>query len=340
MAGATSGAGGSVAGGTGGAAIAGSTAGGAAGNAGTGGAATGGTGDMGGEGGEAMGGEGGEPGGTGGGGMAGVGGAGAGGGGAGGKAGGGAGGAGAGGGGAGGAGAGGKAGGGAGGAGAGGKAGGAGAGGGGAGGAGAGGKAGGGAGGTTGGAGASGGGSGGSGGATSMAPNLFFSEYVEGNNVADAFEVYNASGAAVNLAGCEVRVSYAGAGSSAVTLTGTLAAGDVFVLCLGNISFACDSTVGALSDLSGDDSVVLACNNVTLDVIGQVGIDPGVEWGTGMTGTQNQTLRRMCNVTIGERNPTNPFNPADEWVGRAVDNISGLGGRLCPCTAANQNICP
>jgi uncharacterized protein len=81
---------------------------------------------------------------------------------------------------------------------------------------------------------------------------------------------------------------------------------------------------------------------VTLDIIGQYGMmmDPGAEWGTRATGTQDATLRRNCNVTTGDRNATNAFNPAAEWTGRAADNISGLGGRLCPCNAANENICP
>jgi hypothetical protein len=102
----------------------------------------------------------------------------------------------------------------------------------------------------------------------------------------------------------------------------------------------------ALPDLTGDDAVELACpvgaNMVTLDIIGRygMGLDPGAEWGMGATGTQNATLRRNCSVTTGDRNATNPFNPATQWTGRAADNISGLGGRLCPCMTANQNICP
>jgi len=189
-------------------------------------------------------------------------------------------------------------------------------------------------------------GAGGSGGMP-MAPNLYFSEYVEGTNVADAFEVFNASGAPVNLAGCEIRVHYqAAVASTPLPLSGTIAANDVFVVCLGNISFACNIVTTTLPDLSGDDAVELVCpvgaNMTPLDIIGQYGmnLDPGAEWGMGMNGTQNATLRRNCAVTTGERNATNPFTPGTEWTGRTADNISGLGGRLCPCTTANQNICP
>ncbi len=344
--GSSSGAGGSVTGGNAGTGTsgAGTGGGGGAGTGGAGGSAgsagSGGAG-MGGEGGDSMGGEGGEAGTTMGG-MSGVGGAGAGG--AGGK----------GGAGAGGAGAGGKGGAGAGGAGAGGKggAGAGGAGGAGAGGAGAGGKGGAGAGGAgaggggAGGAGAGGGGAGGAGGGTMMAPNLYFSEYVEGDTVADAFEIYNATNAAVSLAGCEVRVHYAAAvGSTSVTLSGSLASNDVYVVCLARISTACDLVTGGLNDLSGDDSVELVCpvngTMTPLDIIGQYGmnLDPGAEWGNN-PGTQDQTLRRRCidNLT-GDRNPTNAFAVNPEWRGFAVDNVSGLGARTCPCPMVDLT-CP
>jgi len=316
----TGGSAGSVTGGTSGA------GGNVAGSGGSGG--SGGTGGEGGDGGEgALGGEGGEAGttgGTGGAGMGGKGGAGSGGGGAG------SGGAGSGGGGAGSGGAG-SGGGGAG-------SGGAGSGGGGAGsgGAGSGGTAGGGAGGT-----------GGTGGMPPMIPNLYFSEYVEGNTISDAFEIFNATNAAVSLNGCEVRVHYqAAVGSTAATLMGSLPAGDVYVMCLQNrISTACDVVVGALADLSGDDAVELVCpvggTMTVIDVLGRygMGFDPGAQWGTGANGTQNNTLRRNCAVTLGDRNATNLFNPATQWTGFGADNVSGLGARTCPCPMVDLT-CP
>ena len=318
----TSGSGGNVTGGAAGSSTGGNVTGGAAGRAGasgsSGSAGEGGAG-MGGEGGEPMGGEGGEPtggtagssmGGAGMGGTAGVGGAGMGG-----KAGAGAGGVG-----------------------------GAGAGGGGVGGAGAGGAGAGGAG--AGGAGAGGGGMGGMGGMPPMAPNLYFSEYVEGDTIADAFEIYNASGSTVNLTGCEIRVHYAAAAASTpFALSGMLASEDVLVLCLARIHSACVVTTG-LTDLSGDDSVELVCpvggTMTTLDIIGQYGanLDPGQQWGgTGMDpGTQNATLRRRCSVMSGDRNATNAFDP-DVWRGFDADNVSGLGARTCPCPTQDLT-CP
>jgi hypothetical protein len=189
---------------------------------------------------------------------------------------------------------------------------------------------------------------GGAGGAPAMAPNLYFSEYIEGNTIADAFEIYNASGATVNLAGCEIRVHYQAATmSTPYVLSGMLASQDVVVVCLARISTACDLIAGTLPDLTGDDSVELVCpvggTMTTLDIIGQygAGLDPGAEWGgSGMDpGTQNQTLRRRCSVTSGDRNATNAFDPDDGWRGFAADNVSGLGARTCPCPTTDLT-CP
>jgi hypothetical protein len=316
---ATGGVSGSAGSSTGGA---GGTAG-SAGSAGSAGTGTGGEGGFGGEGGEGEGGEGGTT-------TGGVGGAGAGGAGMAGKGG-----------------TGGKGGAGAGGAGSGGKAGGGGTGG-------SGGKAGGGGAGDSGGtagaggaagsggtAGAGAGGGGGTGGMPPVTPNLYFSEYYEGSatNEADAFEIFNATNMSVSLNGCEVRVHYAAAaGSTSVTLMGSLAAGDVFVLCRGSrITTACDSVVAALPDLSGDDAVELVCSvggtTTILDVIGRygMGVDPGASWGSGTTSTQNNTLRRDCDVTQGDRTPGNVFNPSAQWTGFGANNVSGLGARTCPC---------
>jgi hypothetical protein len=178
-----------------------------------------------------------------------------------------------------------------------------------------------------------------------MAPNLYFSEYIEGDAVADAFEVYNATNASVNLSACEILVHYqAAASSTSITLSGMLAADEVYVVCLANISTACDLVVNGFTDLTGDDAVEIACmvNGVMtpLDIIGAYGVaDPGEEWGTN-PGTQNQTLRRRCigNLT-GDRNATNTFNPDPTWRGFAVDTINGLGVRTCPCPMVDTT-CP
>jgi hypothetical protein len=67
---------------------------------------------------------------------------------------------------------------------------------------------------------------------------------------------------------------------------------------------------------------------VVIDSIGQQGVDPGTEWGTGLTSTMDNTLRRKPTIEAGDTNPTDAFDPAAEWDGFANDTFDGLGGHL------------
>ncbi|WP_206367642.1 hypothetical protein [Sphingomonas piscis] len=62
-----------------------------------------------------------------------------------------------------------------------------------------------------------------------------------------------------------------------------------------------------------------------VDSFGQVGADPGTEWGTGLASTADNTLVRSATVTSGDTNPFDAFNPADQWTGYANDTTSNLG---------------
>src|SRR5439155_23022130 len=116
-----------------------------------------------------------------------------------------------------------------------------------------------------------------------------------------------------------------------VNLTGTVADGDVFVLAPTTAAAAilaqADQTTTS-SFYNGDDAVVLRRGGTTgqiLDVIGQVGVDPGTEWGTGLTSTADNTLRRLPTVTAGDTNPDDAFDPAAQWQGFPTDTFDGLG---------------
>ena len=116
---------------------------------------------------------------------------------------------------------------------------------------------------------------------------LFFSEYIEGSSNNKALEIYNGTGAAVNLAADDYNVQMFFNGSPVPTLTinltGTVADGDVFVLA----QSSANATILAQADqtngsgwFNGDDAVVLRKGAAIIDVIGQIGFDPGTEWGT------------------------------------------------------------
>ena len=57
-----------------------------------------------------------------------------------------------------------------------------------------------------------------------------------------------------------------------------------------------------------------APGDVVVDSIGQVGVDPVTEWGTGLTSTVDNTLRRDADVR-GRPNPSDAFDPASSgWL--------------------------
>jgi hypothetical protein len=62
-----------------------------------------------------------------------------------------------------------------------------------------------------------------------------------------------------------------------------------------------------------------------IDVIGQIGTDPGTEWGTGLASTADNTLRRKAGIEAGDGDGSDAFDPATQWLGFATDTVDGLG---------------
>jgi hypothetical protein len=182
----------------------------------------------------------------------------------------------------------------------------------------------------------------------SAAPTeLFFSEYIEGTSNNKALEIYNGTGAGVDLAtaGYNVQMFFNGSATAGLTinLTGTVASGDVFVLAQSaagaTILAQADQTNGA-GWFNGDDAVVLRVGTTVIDVVGQIGLDPGTEWGTGLTSTSDNTLRRKPTIEAGDTNGSDAFDPSLEWDGFATDTFGGLGTHLTPaldCAAVVGN---
>ncbi|WP_185994656.1 ExeM/NucH family extracellular endonuclease [Nocardioides campestrisoli] len=164
---------------------------------------------------------------------------------------------------------------------------------------------------------------------------LLLSEYVEGSSNNKAVEVYNGTGAPVDLAaqGYALRMFFNGSATAGLTvpLTGTVAAGDVFVLAHASASpeilQQADQTSGA-AFFNGDDALVLVKGDAVVDSLGQVGVDPGTEWGTGLTSTADNTLRRKASVTAGDLDPGDTFDPGLEWDGFETNTFDGLGSHL------------
>lgn len=168
--------------------------------------------------------------------------------------------------------------------------------------------------------------------AVAASGDLFISEYIEGSSNNKAIEIYNPSGASVDLAASGYQLQQYSNGSPTVGLTinlsGTVAAGDVFVFAhaLAGAAILAQADQSAnLGLFNGDDAVALVKGGVIVDVIGQIGVDPGTEWGTGLASTADNTLRRNAGITTGDTDGSNPFDPAAEWTGFPVDTFDGLG---------------
>lgn len=176
----------------------------------------------------------------------------------------------------------------------------------------------------------------GSPGGTFAGPELFFSQYVEGSGSNKAIEISNLGSSPVSLDGYVLQLYSNGntEPNSTDALSGTVGGQDVLVLYNSGADQAIidvgDATSGAVN-WNGDDAIVLVNpQGAVADSIGQVGFDPGSEWGNAQIGTQNATLCRNADVTTGDVDPTDVFDPAVEWSALPSDDFTGLG-EIGPC---------
>ncbi|PBQ33393.1 hypothetical protein CNR22_16935 [Sphingobacteriaceae bacterium] len=171
--------------------------------------------------------------------------------------------------------------------------------------------------------------------------DLFISEYVEGSSFNKAIELYNGTNAAIDLAsGQYVLESYFNGSTSSTTLalTGTIVPGGVFIIAHAQATLFVtpDMTSSSVINFNGDDAVVLRKGGATgtiLDVIGQVGYDPGTQWGSNDTCTLNRTMRRKITICTGDITTTNTFYTSPEWDGYSQDVFGGLGTHSTTCSS-------
>ncbi|SEJ23262.1 ExeM/NucH family extracellular endonuclease [Demequina mangrovi] len=161
--------------------------------------------------------------------------------------------------------------------------------------------------------------------ASAAAPDLFISEYVEGSGFNKAVEIFNGTGAAVDLADYAVVPYHNGSTDpyTTIELSGTLEPGDVFVVASSTTSSTND--VAALADLTtgsvawnGNDAVLLTHDGATIDVLGTVGDDSN--WGA------NVTLRRLESICAGAA-----AYSAGDWDSYASNTVDGLGTHTASC---------
>ncbi len=170
------------------------------------------------------------------------------------------------------------------------------------------------------------------------ATDLIISEYVEGTGSNKYIELYNNTGAAVNLNNYKLRL-FANGGTTAVqdiTLSGTL--NDQSTIVYKNASataYTGTATVCDATNYNGNDAVALykISTSSYVDIFGRIGENPGTAWTSGSFTTLDKTLVRNSNITSGVTvNPASGFPTlATEWTQNNVDVVSFLGSHTMAC---------
>lgn len=161
------------------------------------------------------------------------------------------------------------------------------------------------------------------------ADDLIMSEYIEGSSYNKAIELYNDTGSNIDLTGYTLEFYFNGNTSPlrTIDLLGSVDSGDVFVIAqsqaASDILDQADQTDSSTSWFNGDDAIVLKNNGTIIDSIGQVGFDPGSEWGNGDTSTKDNTLYRTS--LIADIDPSDEFDPTVLWQGEAKNTFADIG---------------
>jgi hypothetical protein len=187
------------------------------------------------------------------------------------------------------------------------------------------------------------------------ASDLFISEYIEGSSNNKYIEIFNGTGAAVDLSNYELR-SYSNGATTFTSnvLSGTLANNTTIVYRNSSAAiFAGTTTIASAVNFNGDDAVSLFKISTTslVDIFGRIGSDPGTEWtGDGGYSTVNKTLVRKATVSGGVTvSPTGTGVTAfttltTEWDLFDIDTVSNLGshtfagGSSSTLIVDNQNV--
>lgn len=152
--------------------------------------------------------------------------------------------------------------------------------------------------------------------------DLIFSEYIEGSSFNKAIELRNTGDATIDLSQYAVELYSNGSTSlnTALTLSGTLAVGDVYVIANNQaaqeILDVTDTTSG-VANFNGNDVVLLREIDTVVDRIGQLG--SADNFGA------NVTLVRKAGISEGDADFNAAFDPTEQWDSYPSNTFAYLG---------------
>ena len=174
--------------------------------------------------------------------------------------------------------------------------------------------------------------------AAATASDLLISEYIEGSSMNKAVELYNGTGASINLSSYSLSLYSNGSTSpqSEVNLSGTLANGETFVVYHGSAATAIKAQGNLRNDsvinFNGDDALVLEKSGAAIDSVGQTG--------ARVNNIADVTLVRNADVTSGDRVINDAFNPSAQWTAYPSDTFSKLGAHTMNGSGTAPNEAP
>lgn len=157
-----------------------------------------------------------------------------------------------------------------------------------------------------------------------FASELFISMYVEGApGNRKAIQIFNGTGQTVNLSTYAIRLGVNGANwSTTISLSGTIAHGDVFVVRNGaDGGWTADLSSTSLN-FNGDDAIGLFKGETLIDIFGVINQDPGSGWSLSGPGNGSDTVDKVVARNSDVISPKTTWDRNEWYVALAIPNAT------------------
>jgi hypothetical protein len=167
---------------------------------------------------------------------------------------------------------------------------------------------------------------------------IIISEYFEGTGNNKCIELYNPTPNAIDLTTYSLKIYFNGSSTAGTdfNLAGTINSCQTYVICnsaaTAPYTAIADETNGGIS-FNGDDAIGIYNGGTLVDLFGEIGFDPGVEWTDVAPGTSDGAFIRNANYcTPVTTNPAtfDSFTAAN-WTSVSIAGTGDLGSHTTTC---------